>query len=217
MLLFQPRRRVDFALGLRMEDPLRRRASAHQASRSISVLSLLQIYSNFIFDSLNTLTGARRCRSSTSSLPLGISFFTFQQIAYLVDVMRGARVEATIVSYTLFVSFFPHLIAGPGASRRDDSAIQARSHRLPRCWRGAGPGDLRRRPVQEGGHRRQSRAVQSRRCSTAGHLSTPAAALTSRPGRGSRHWPIPCKSISISPAIPDMAIGPAAVVRHPAR
>ncbi len=46
-------------------------------------------------------------------LPLGISFFTFQQIAYLVDVMRGARVERDIVSYTLFVSFFPHLIAGP--------------------------------------------------------------------------------------------------------
>jgi D-alanyl-lipoteichoic acid acyltransferase DltB (MBOAT superfamily) len=46
-------------------------------------------------------------------LPLGISFFTFQQIAYLVDVMRGAKVERDIVSYTLFVSFFPHLIAGP--------------------------------------------------------------------------------------------------------
>ncbi|MEA2891051.1 MAG: alginate O-acetyltransferase complex protein AlgI, partial [Bradyrhizobium sp.] len=41
------------------------------------------------------------------------SFFTFQQIAYLVDVMRGAKVERDIVSYTLFVSFFPHLIAGP--------------------------------------------------------------------------------------------------------
>jgi alginate O-acetyltransferase complex protein AlgI len=46
-------------------------------------------------------------------LPLGISFFTFQQIAYLVDVMRGAKVERDFVSYTLFVSFFPHLIAGP--------------------------------------------------------------------------------------------------------
>ena len=69
-------------------------------------------YTNFIFDSLNTLTGAP-LPFFNIVLPLGISFFTFQQIAYLVDVMRGARVERDIVSYTLFVSFFPHLIAGP--------------------------------------------------------------------------------------------------------
>jgi alginate O-acetyltransferase complex protein AlgI len=61
---------------------------------------------------LNTLTGAP-LPFVNIILPLGISFFTFQQIAYLVDVMRGAKVERDIVSYTLFVSFFPHLIAGP--------------------------------------------------------------------------------------------------------
>ena len=69
-------------------------------------------YTNFIFDSINTLTGAP-LPFFNIVLPLGISFFTFQQIAYLVDVMRGAKVERDIVSYTLFVSFFPHLIAGP--------------------------------------------------------------------------------------------------------
>jgi D-alanyl-lipoteichoic acid acyltransferase DltB (MBOAT superfamily) len=69
-------------------------------------------YTNFIFDSINTLTGAP-LPFVNIVLPLGISFFTFQQIAYLVDVMRGAKVERDIVSYTLFVSFFPHLIAGP--------------------------------------------------------------------------------------------------------
>src|SRR5229473_3088133 len=69
-------------------------------------------YTNFIFDSLNTLTGAP-LPFVNIILPLGISFFTFQQIAYLVDVMRGAKVERDIVSYTLFVSFFPHLTAGP--------------------------------------------------------------------------------------------------------
>ncbi len=46
-------------------------------------------------------------------LPLGISFFPFHEIAYLVDVMRCAPVEQDIVSYTLFVTFFPHVIAGP--------------------------------------------------------------------------------------------------------
>jgi D-alanyl-lipoteichoic acid acyltransferase DltB (MBOAT superfamily) len=46
-------------------------------------------------------------------LPLGISFFTFTQIAYLVDVKRGVAREANFLNYCLFVTFFPHLIAGP--------------------------------------------------------------------------------------------------------
>ncbi len=46
-------------------------------------------------------------------LPLGISFFTFTQIAYLVDVYRGKVVERNPVHYALFVTYFPHLIAGP--------------------------------------------------------------------------------------------------------
>ncbi|GGA30693.1 peptidoglycan O-acetyltransferase [Paenibacillus physcomitrellae] len=46
-------------------------------------------------------------------LPLGISFFTFTQIAYLVDAYRGTAKEYNIVSYVLFVTFYPHLIAGP--------------------------------------------------------------------------------------------------------
>jgi alginate O-acetyltransferase complex protein AlgI len=46
-------------------------------------------------------------------LPLGISFFTFTQIAYLVDVYRGKAREPSLANYALFVSFFPHLLAGP--------------------------------------------------------------------------------------------------------
>ncbi|HZG74640.1 MAG TPA: MBOAT family protein [Paenibacillus sp.] len=49
----------------------------------------------------------------TVVLPLGISFFTFTQIAYLVDAYKGKAKEYSIVGYTLFVTFFPHLIAGP--------------------------------------------------------------------------------------------------------
>src|SRR3984893_4176362 len=103
---------VNFTLGLRMEDPLRRRViGTSGVALNLAVLCYFK-YTNFIFDSLNTLTGAP-LPFFNIVLPLGISFFTFQQIAYLVDVMRGARVERDIVSYTLFVSFFPHLIAGP--------------------------------------------------------------------------------------------------------
>jgi alginate O-acetyltransferase complex protein AlgI len=46
-------------------------------------------------------------------LPLGISFFTFTQIAYLVDTYRGISKEYNFIHYVLFVTFFPHLIAGP--------------------------------------------------------------------------------------------------------
>jgi alginate O-acetyltransferase complex protein AlgI len=103
---------VNFGLGLRMEDPLRRRAiGTFGVALNLAVLCYFK-YTNFIFDSLNTLTGAP-LPFFNIVLPLGISFFTFQQIAYLVDVMRGAKVERDVVSYTLFVSFFPHLIAGP--------------------------------------------------------------------------------------------------------
>jgi D-alanyl-lipoteichoic acid acyltransferase DltB (MBOAT superfamily) len=103
---------VNFGLGLRMEDPLRRRATGtFGVALNLAVLCYFK-YTNFILDSLNALTGAP-LPFVNIILPLGISFFTFQQIAYLVDVMRGAKVEHDIVSYTLFVSFFPHLIAGP--------------------------------------------------------------------------------------------------------
>jgi alginate O-acetyltransferase complex protein AlgI len=103
---------VNFGLGLSMQDPRRRRAiGAFGVALDLSVLCYLK-YTNFILDGLNTLTGTP-LPFADIILPLGISFFTFQQIAYLVDVMRGAKVERDIVSYTLFVSFFPHLIAGP--------------------------------------------------------------------------------------------------------
>ena len=46
-------------------------------------------------------------------LPLGISFFTFTQIAYLVDLKQGDAVPEDFLNYCLFVTFFPHLIAGP--------------------------------------------------------------------------------------------------------
>ena len=47
------------------------------------------------------------------ALPLGISFFTFTQIAYLVDVYRRKAQEPVLANYALFVTFFPHLLAGP--------------------------------------------------------------------------------------------------------
>jgi D-alanyl-lipoteichoic acid acyltransferase DltB (MBOAT superfamily) len=53
------------------------------------------------------------------ALPLAISFFTFQQIAYLVDTFREGTKEYTFLDYTFFVTFFPHLIAGPIVHHRE--------------------------------------------------------------------------------------------------
>ena len=52
-------------------------------------------------------------------LPLGISFFTFTQIGYLVDVKHGVAKTRDLLSYVLFVTFFPHLIAGPILHNRE--------------------------------------------------------------------------------------------------
>lgn len=52
-------------------------------------------------------------------LPLGISFFTFTQTAYLVDAYRGETKKYTLLTYSLFVTVFPHLIAGPILNHRE--------------------------------------------------------------------------------------------------
>lgn len=52
-------------------------------------------------------------------LPLGISFFTFTQIGYLVDVKQGTAKSRGLLNYVLFVTFFPHLIAGPILHNRE--------------------------------------------------------------------------------------------------
>jgi len=46
-------------------------------------------------------------------LPLGISFFTFQQISYVIDSYRGETVDYSLLDYAVFVAFFPQLVAGP--------------------------------------------------------------------------------------------------------
>ncbi len=69
-------------------------------------------YINFGINILNHVAHAN-LQSSTVLLPLGISFFTFTQIAYLADVLSGHTSEKNLIKYTLFVTYFPHLIAGP--------------------------------------------------------------------------------------------------------
>lgn len=112
LLLFAASIAANYGLGRLMEDPRRRQfIGSVGVALNLAALGYFK-YANFLIENVEALTGASLPLSSVV-LPIGISFFTFQQIAYLVDVMRGAPVERDLVSYALFVSFFPHLIAGP--------------------------------------------------------------------------------------------------------
>lgn len=78
---------------------------------NLSVLGYFK-YANFFVDNLNTLFG-NDLHLARTILPLGISFFTFQKIAFLVDVYQGKVERLNLLDFSLFVSFFPQLIAGP--------------------------------------------------------------------------------------------------------
>ncbi len=80
----------------------------------IGNLALLGYYKylNFFANSINLAFGGNLPFIDVV-LPIGISFFTFTQIAYLVDTYEGKVREADPIHYLLFVTYFPHLIAGP--------------------------------------------------------------------------------------------------------
>jgi D-alanyl-lipoteichoic acid acyltransferase DltB (MBOAT superfamily) len=69
-------------------------------------------YADFLIRTLNDVSGLD-LQLANVRLPIGISFFTFTQIAYLADVYVGKVRETRPIHYALFVTYFPHLIAGP--------------------------------------------------------------------------------------------------------
>lgn len=75
-------------------------------------------YANFIVGTSNDWLGTA-FNHHQIILPLALSFFTFQQIAFLVDANRGETSEYNFIHYCLFVVFFPQLIAGPIVHHRD--------------------------------------------------------------------------------------------------
>ncbi|MBQ3705615.1 MAG: MBOAT family protein [Clostridia bacterium] len=79
-------------------------------------------YLSFLVSSLNQLAGRDILPVPQIALPIGISFFTFQAISYVVDVYRGkAESSRKLISVALYISFFPQLIAGPIVKYQDIS------------------------------------------------------------------------------------------------
>ncbi len=84
---------------------------------NLGILALFK-YANFVIESVNTLLSALKIAPIGHRLdlllPVGISFYTFQALGYMIDVYRGdVEVERSLIRYALFVSFFPQLVAGP--------------------------------------------------------------------------------------------------------
>ena len=75
-------------------------------------------YAGFLAEIVSAILGSH-VGGGTILLPLGISFFTFQQIAYLVDIHQRKAEPGKLVEYVFFVTFFPQLIAGPIVHHRE--------------------------------------------------------------------------------------------------
>ncbi|HQQ63100.1 MAG TPA: MBOAT family O-acyltransferase [Pseudomonadales bacterium] len=86
-------------------------------SLNLAVLAYFK-YTGFALENINAFLGTS-FHAPDIVLPLAISFFTFNQIAYLVDAAEGMTEEYSFNHYTLFVSFFPHLLAGPIVHHRE--------------------------------------------------------------------------------------------------
>ena len=78
---------------------------------NIGALGIFKYY-NFFVENVNAVFGAD-FQTRNILLPLGISFFTFQQLSYLIDRCRGDAPHYSLMDYLSFVTFFPSLISGP--------------------------------------------------------------------------------------------------------
>lgn len=85
-------------------------------------------YLNMIVDTINAIIGKNILNIPSVALPIGISFFTFQALSYVIDVYRKeCSAQKNIVNLALYISFFPQLIAGPIVKYKDiNSQIEYR-------------------------------------------------------------------------------------------
>ena len=109
---------VNYAIGqriLRLTQADRPRSAHHWLVAGV-VLNLTLLgwfkYANFLIGNAAAVAGLRTPELDIF-LPLAISFFTFQQIMFLVESRSADRIDAGLLPYAAFVAFFPHLIAGP--------------------------------------------------------------------------------------------------------
>jgi alginate O-acetyltransferase complex protein AlgI len=95
-------------------------------------------YYGFLAENIEAVTGTVLPRLELS-LPIGLSFYTFQSLSYLVDVYRGkARYQKNILSFGLYISMFPQLVAGPIVQYADiDAQLKNRETSMDKFGQGA--------------------------------------------------------------------------------
>ncbi|MGB3724627.1 MAG: MBOAT family protein [Glaciecola sp.] len=104
---------INFYIGKRLSSPSNGNKTLLVLGIALNLCTLIYYkYTNFLVDNMSAITGLA-VEIPDIILPLAISFFTFQQIAYLVDSYKGITQEYRFTHYCLFVTFFPQLIAGP--------------------------------------------------------------------------------------------------------
>ncbi len=118
---------ADYVAGLFIESSpspaVRRALLIGSISLNLSLLGFFK-YANFFLDSTYRVLGLFDVSLSRPTLdiilPLGISFYTFETISYIVNVYRGrSRAVRDPLDYAIFIMFFPHLVAGPIVRPRD--------------------------------------------------------------------------------------------------
>ncbi|MCC0683008.1 MBOAT family protein [Clostridioides sp. ZZV15-6383] len=122
---------INYMFGLKVSSDNKKEKKLWLTLSVIFNISLLVIfkYSNFLIDNFNALFNAH-ISIPTIALPLGISFFTFQTMSYVIDVYRkDGSVQKNIFDLGLYVSLFPQLVAGPIVRYRTvDEQISKRTH-----------------------------------------------------------------------------------------
>lgn len=107
----------DYVNGILIEKYRHRKAIA-RAVLIISMIGSLGIlgffkYAGFVFDNINSLFNLH-LQAADLPLPVGISFYTFQTMSYVIDVYRGkVTVQKNLISFGAYVTMFPQLVAGP--------------------------------------------------------------------------------------------------------
>lgn len=123
-------------LGVRTRPAARRAALAGAVAVNLAVLGFFK-YAGFLADALNGLLGLRLANPNLP-LPIGISFYTFQAMSYVIDVYRGrVKPRESLVDFAAYITMFPQLVAGPIVKYADiEGQLTRRKISLAQCGQG---------------------------------------------------------------------------------
>jgi alginate O-acetyltransferase complex protein AlgI len=130
---------LDYSMAL-VIDKYRERPQLKKLALAASLIGnltplLVFKYLDFFNASITSIVGQQYWPTLQFALPMGISFYTFETISYTVDVYRGhLKPERNITDYLLFITYFPHLVAGP-ILRADQILPQFRENHQPNSER----------------------------------------------------------------------------------